>query len=365
MTFIHLWQRYFLREILKVFFLFLLCFFFLYALIDYSMHMQEILKNKRISLTDLLYYYGMLFSKRCDLLLPLSLLISSVKVLTSLNRRNELLALQTAGIPLHVLTRPFFFVGLLCMGVSYFNFEVISPQSLTYIDRFEKKYLKNKKAKKTVYTSVHALPLEDGSRLIYQNYDEEAKEFFDVFWILSPDEIYHMKTLLLNEGSPQGAFVDLIKRNEKGALEKKESYDHYFFKNLTLNFNLKNHFGKLMENRSISELLQMTLKKTPLFYDNRSSAYTHLYFKIVMPCLPVLVLIGVIPFCVRSMRNLPTFLIFSFTIFGYITFFTVMDACVILGETQVVNPFWAIFSLPIAFFTIFGIRFLRFCLRST
>jgi len=363
MTFTYLWQRYFLREILKVFFLFLICFFLLYALIDYSMHMQEILKNKRIVLSDLLYYYGMLFCKRCDLLLPLSLLISSVKVLTSLNRRNELLALQTAGIPLHTLTRPFFFIGMLCVGISYMNFEIMAPKSLSYIDRFEKKFLKKKN--KVSQTSVHALPLEDGSRLLYQSYDSHKKEFFDIFWILSPDEIYHMKTLSLENSHPHGTFVDLIKRNQKGSLEKVLSYDQYLFETLELNFNLKKLFGKPMENRSISELLQITLNKTPLFYENKSAVHTHLYFKMVMPWLPVLVLIGIIPSCIRSMRTLPTFLIFSLTIFGYITFFTIMDACVILGETHVLSPFWAIFSLPIAFSALFGFRFLRLCVRSS
>jgi len=363
MTFSTIWQRYFLREILKVFSLFLLCFFLLYSLADYSMHMQEILKNKGISFADFIYYYGMLFSKRCDLLLPLSLLIATVKVLTSLNHKNELLALQTAGIPLHVLTRPFFIVGLLCVGVNYLNFEIIAPKSLSYIDHFEKKYLKKKNPSKLSQTSIHALPLEDGSRLLYQSYDSEKKEFFDVFWILSTEKIYHMKTLSLSEQYPHGTFVDLMERNENGIIEKVHSYKDYPFKTLHLNFNLKNHFDNLIENRSISELIQILRNKTPLFYESRNGAHTHLYFKMVMPWLPILVLIGVIPFCIRSMRTIPTFLIFSLSIFGYITFFMTMGACVILGETQLVSPFWAIFTLPLAFFALFGTHFLRMCVR--
>ncbi|MDN3508435.1 MAG: LptF/LptG family permease, partial [Candidatus Neptunochlamydia sp.] len=168
MTFTKIWQRYFLSEILKNFFLFLFCFFILYALVDYSIHIQEIMKNRHISIGDLAVYYGMLFSKRCDLLLPLSLLIASVKVLTSLNRSNELLALQTSGITTHRLTRPFFFVGLMCVGLSYANFEILAPQSLNYIDHFEKKYLKKKTAQKINKQAIHTLPLEDGTRLLYQ-----------------------------------------------------------------------------------------------------------------------------------------------------------------------------------------------------
>ena len=239
MTFTKVWQRYFLFEILKTFFLFLFCFFFLYALIDYSMHMQEILKNKKISVGDLSVYYGMLFSKRCGLLLPLSLLIASVKVLTSLNQRNELLALQTSGIPVHHLTRPFFFVGLLCVGLSYCNFEILAPKSLNYIDHFEKKYLKKKKGYKAKKPAIHALPLDDGTRLLYQNYDPDTKEFFDIFWILSIDEIYHIKTLKITDSHPIGTFVDHMKREGDGEIKKVASYPEHHFENLILNFDLQ------------------------------------------------------------------------------------------------------------------------------
>jgi lipopolysaccharide export system permease protein len=360
-----IWQRYFLAEILKTFFLFLGCFFFLYALADYSMHMQEILKNKKIATTDLLIYYGMLFSKRCDLLLPLSLLIASVKVLTSLNKRNELLALQTSGIAVHKLSRPFFFVGLICVAISYCNFEIIAPKSLNYVDRFEKKYLKKKNTRKKEKGGIHSLPLEDGTRLLYQSYDKNTEEFFDLFWVLSVDEMYHIKTLTLAEGKAFGTFVDHLKRGPGGEIQKTASYPSLFFKDLHLNFDLQDHFSKPMENRSISELFKITLNKRPLFYESQTAVYTHLYFKLLMPWLPILVLIGVVPFCVPSIRFLPTFVIFSVTIFGYITFFTVMDGCVILGEAQVLPPFWAIFTLPILFFLGFGTRFAKLCIRST
>ncbi|MDJ0652042.1 MAG: LptF/LptG family permease [Simkaniaceae bacterium] len=364
MTVTKIWQRYFLSEILKIFFLFLPCFFCLYVLVDYSMHMQEMMKSKHLSIKDLAIYYGMLFSKRCDLLLPLALLIASVKVLTSLNHRNELLAFQTSGIAVYRLTQPFFFVALICVGLSYGNFEILAPKALTYIDHFENKYLKKKTAQKATKQAVHALALEDGTRLLYQQYEAEKKEFFDLFWILSIDEIYHIKTLKVVDSTPIGTFVDHLIRTASGEIKKIASFPSLVFNQLNLNFDLQDHLSTPIENRSISTLVTMALGKTPLFYEHRSAAQTHLYFKLFMPWLPVLVLIGVFPCCVPSVRFLPTFLIFSVTIFGYITFFTVMDGCVILGETEVLPSFWAIFTLPIAFFATAGARFIKMCVRS-
>ncbi|MCB1081544.1 MAG: LptF/LptG family permease [Chlamydiia bacterium] len=358
-----IWQRYFLSEILKTFFLFLFSFFFLYVLADYSMHMQEILKNKKMGPFDLVFYYSMVFSKRCDLLLPLSLLIASVKVLTSLNKRNELLAMQTAGIPLHKLTRPFFLVGLICVAFSYFNFEVFAPKSLNYVDRFEQKHLK-KKAPKKEKGGVHVLPLADGSRFLYQSFNSETNEFSDLFYLLSFDEMYHIKTLKIEEGGLSGTYVDHLKRSRSGEIEKIASYDTYLFQSIPLDFELQEQLKSPIENRAISELGKMIFSPTPLFMENLSALHTHLYFKLLMPWLPVIVLIGVVPFCTPSVRFLPTFYIFSVTIFGYITFFALMDGCVILGETNVLSPFWAIFTLPILFFAIFGTRFAMVCIRK-
>src|SRR5579862_6484093 len=106
-----IWERYLLREILKVFFLFLGCFFFLYALLDYSMHMQDFIADKRIQIPHLLVYYFFHLIKRADLLIPLSLLISTLKVLFALNHLGELIALQTSGISRKKILRPFFFIG--------------------------------------------------------------------------------------------------------------------------------------------------------------------------------------------------------------------------------------------------------------
>lgn len=364
MSGIKIWERYILGEILKIFFLFLLCFFLLYVLIDYSMHLQEMIKNQSISMKDLAIYYGMLFSKRCDLLLPISLLIASVKVLTSLNRRNELLAFQTSGIAVYKLIRPFFSIGLVCVGLSYGNFEILAPQSLNYIDHFENKHLKKKRAQKVKEQGVYFLPLEDGTRLLYQKYDIETEEFSDLFWILSIDEIYHMQTLKITEEGFIGTFVDYLMRTESGEIKKMASFPSLHFNQFNLNFERQEHLNASTESHSITNLISMRLNKTPFAKEHLSTLETHLYFKLLMPWLPVLVLIGVIPFCIPSVRFMPTFLIFSVTIFGYIAFFTLMDGCVLLGETGVVSPFWAIFTLPILFSLFFGIRFIKICIRS-
>ncbi|MCK4935100.1 MAG: LptF/LptG family permease, partial [Simkaniaceae bacterium] len=81
MIFSKIWQRYLFLSLLKVFFLILLGFFLLYTLMDYSLHMQEFTNASSASFNKIIVYYGLQFIKRLELLLPLTLLISSIHIL--------------------------------------------------------------------------------------------------------------------------------------------------------------------------------------------------------------------------------------------------------------------------------------------
>lgn len=353
------WERYILKEVLKVFTLFLLSFYFLYTVIDYSMHVQEIIKSQKISLSNLCLYYSMLFSKRCDLLLPLALLIASLKVLLSLNRKNELLAFQVGGIKIKRLLRPFFFMAAVCTLINYLNFEWVIPRSLTFIERFEKHNFRSKKSQKKKEEGVHMLPLEDGSRLIYQEYDGDAKELFDVFWLHSTDKFFHMKKLAIGTEIPTGLFVDAFLRTEKGLLEKVDSYENYPFYRLKLNFDLKNYIEKPMESRPITELVKLQRSHKPFWKEKKDKIQAHLYSKLLLPWLSLFVILGIAPFATSFSRNLPTFLLFSLSLFGYIALFMIFEASTILGESHIVSPFAAIFTVPFLFLLYFGRKFLK------
>lgn len=59
-----IWERYVFRECAKMFLFFLGCIFFVYALFDYSTHMQDFIRDKGLSLRDISLYYAAQFVKR-------------------------------------------------------------------------------------------------------------------------------------------------------------------------------------------------------------------------------------------------------------------------------------------------------------
>jgi lipopolysaccharide export system permease protein len=339
-------RMYLFRELFKVFFLFLGCFFFLYALIDYSLHMQDFIVDKQIQMAHIGTYYAFQFIKRADLLIPLALLLSALKVLLAMNTRGELLALQASGIPRKTILRPLFLIGLFCTLFSLASSEFLLPSSLNHLDQFREKHFKHSK-RGNRKEPVHILPLKDHSKIVYQTEDKEKKLYNDVFWIRSADEIWRMRSLSSDPLHPIGYFVDHLKRNREGNFEKISSFDHYRFDQFRWQADPSGKGYTPLENRKLSELWRMLLHKNTTTAYEYPRVLTHFLFKIAIPFLALLVITAGSPFCLRHSRNLPIFFIYAIALFGFIAFFTMMDAAVILGENRVVSPYVAIL-LPFA-----------------
>lgn len=83
------------------------------------------------------------------------------------------------------------------------------------------------------------------------------------------------------------------------------------------------------------------------------------YYKLVMPWLCLLAIIGPAPSCTRCTRQLPIFLIYACSLFGLIAFYLVMDSALVVGERLLLQPAPAI-GLPFALFSaILGWRYIQ------
>lgn len=351
-----LWERYLFRELLKVFFLFLGCFFFLYSLIDYSLHMQDFIADKKIQISHTFVYYLFQFVKRADLLLPLAILIATLKVLFSMNARGELIALQAAGLPLKKILRPFFFLAILCALFNLISSEFLMPASLNHLDHFREQHFKHS-YRGHRKEPVHVLPLKDRSKIIYQTEDKEKKLFLDVFWVCSIDEMWRMQSLSTDPLNPVGTYVDHLKRNTEGNFEKVESFDQYRFAKFRWQPDPTGKGYTPLENRKLSELFRLLIQKTKTTAYEYPQVLTHFLFKLTMPWLALLVVVAGAPFCLRYSRNPPVFFTYSIALFSFVAFFAMMDAVVILGENLVFSPYLAILLPFLLCLGAFGIKF--------
>lgn len=350
-----IWERYFLRETLKVFSFFLLSFYGLYALIDYSNHAASF-KHYHFSFLDIAKFYAFEFVTRMDVLVPFALLIACVKTLCSLNTHNELVALMANGIRLKRLLFPFIALGLLFTGVIYFNTEVLQPLAFKYNTQLDHSRAKAKQRKSVL---VQQLLLEDHSHLIFQEYRPDTQHFFDAYWIRSIDDIYRIRTLLPGSPEPIGNGVEHLQRTPEGLLAVTETFQTKSFPEMHFNQ------GKLLQSvvspeaKSLSDLQRQLPNRSQELSEKEAQLMTTYHYKLAIPWLCLLAVLAPAPFCLRFSRTLPVFFIYVFSIFGLVAFYLVMDASVILGERQMVPPLLAVWIPFSTFFALFAWRFLR------
>ncbi len=352
-----IWQRYFLKELFKIFAFFLCAFFFLYAVLDYSTHMNDFFKEKDFQMGQLLRYYLHHFLKRADFLLPLAALVACIKVLTQFNTSRQWMALQAAGLRTRTLLKPFFFLALLCALFNYANFQYFLPTALSSIESFDAEHFKHShRAKQKELMQI--LHLRDNSKLLYQSYDAEKDALFDVLWVRSPADVWRMKYLNANPANPQAQYVDHLALNKDGFLEKVESFDAQTFPDLKWHPRMKGRVFIPFENYSLKALYNLLHndKTTPFEVPKIQS---NLYFKLAIPLLSFLVILGAAPYCIVFSRQQNPFYLYALGLFGLFAVYTILDTSVILGEHSVLSPLAALFG-PLAFLaSLFTLQYFR------
>src|SRR6185503_19712701 len=121
-----IWKRYFFKELLLTFTFVIAASYLLYVVIDYATH-TKLFQQKELPLWHLSIYYFYQFSKHAEILLPVALLISTLKVILTANVQRELLILMSAGISVKKITLPFLLFGLGITTLCYLNFEYLQP----------------------------------------------------------------------------------------------------------------------------------------------------------------------------------------------------------------------------------------------
>ncbi len=339
-----IWEKYIYIEALKFMLFSLLSIYFVYVIIDFSLHSSSILSHIQDSVLDVIIYYGHHFIKRLDIFLPLVLMFTIIKIFCSMNIHKELVALQMAGLSFFRLTRPFFIFALLSSILCLINFQYIVPRSLSFIEKFKTEQFKDIDKINASNSTMNILLLEDGTKLIAYNYNKQEKQLHDVYWIPKTDDFWQLKRFDLSKNPPIGHFVDhFIKRNDE--LTKTNSYIEHRFSHMTNKVKKSKEKTFLSyENSKISTLVSKLYNNLYSSKQDLAEIQTHLHYKLSISLVSLLVVLFITPFCFHFSRNFKIFFITMFGLFSFVFYYTVMDASIILAENQVVSSAFAIWS---------------------
>lgn len=354
-----IWQRYFFKEILKVFFLFLFCFYGLYIVIDYTTHASTFHHHQNHFAWDsFIIYYASEFIHRSDVLIPFALLVATVRTVTKLNGNNELTALRAAGIPLKKLMSPFVYVGLFFTLLAFVNEQWFLPESMNWLKKTHDSHSSNKRKLHENLAAQH-LVLKDETTLLFQYYDLSKGLFFDTFWVKSPDEIYRIKILDPHSEEATGYHVDQLARSEEGVLAAVASLPEKNFPEMQFNKKTLLETITPLENLSLTKLWDKWPEDGVVKSDKEAQVMTALYYKMALPWLCLFAVIAPLPLCVQFSRQIPLFFLYAINIFGLVAVYLIFDSAQVLGKRQMLDPALVIWGPFALFCSLFVLRYCR------
>lgn len=342
-----IWQRYLLFRLIKSFFFMLVSIFTLFMFIDLATRGGKMLGKQFLPSHETLFYYFYQFSNYLHFFFPLSFLLASIQVLLDLNAHNELVALQMGGFSRRRLLSPFFRLASCLFLLLLINHEWVAPKALTSAREYEKAYARHKK--RPFREHLYNLTLEDGSEIIFQQFDEAKTELFDVFWLVDESTIWYMKFLQLDP--PKGRFVDRFELKES-KWSKTARFQELDFPQMIIDQQKALQPFVPYERRSLSELAKGAFTSI----GERQKLLSHLFYKLSSAFLLFISLLAVSPFCFAFSRHRPAFAILACCLFGFLSIMMLLDGLLVLGENQVI-PALIAFGLPLA--GLFGL-----CYRS-
>lgn len=353
-----IFNRYVLKSIAGVVLLFLACIYLLYILIDYSSRFSAftLLRSDPFQLA---LYYGVLFIRSLEVLLPFALLLGVLRTLQMIHKHNGWVAMLTSGFSIKRLLLPFFASGLFATALLYVNEQQFLPIALKKLNYLESIYLHKGEGVGDINERV-SVKLKDGSRLFFESIDAKNLRLNDVWYSLSWDELWHAEWLSVATDVPTLHFVDKFWRNEDNELVLVSSSPSALLPNDFVWDDLM-EMASAPATQSISDLMQLA-------QEVRGSAeqrevHAALLSKLFLPWMALLAAMAPLPFSITFSRRNPFFLVTFFSVFGLLAFYLLIKALILVANASVLPPFVAIGIPFLAMMLILGIctaRFVRY-----
>lgn len=335
---IGVFNRWCFREVLKTLFFCLAAFYLLYVLIDYSSRISNH-HTLRFEWWTLFEYYGLLFIRRLEVLLPFALLIATASTLQSIWQLHGWGFLMLGGRPLKKLLRPFYAMALATCLFLIYNEEALIPWAMKRLNHIESLYFHKGEGVSELNTRS-LLRLKEGGVLFFDAFDAKRQELFDVWYLPRWNELYHIEKLDISKAMPMGYQVDAFEV-ERGLVHENSYLDEAPFNEMHVTWQdlLESALDPL--NLSITELTQH-LSERILSPQERCEFLATLLKKLLFPTLALFVVWMILPYFVTFKRDVPFILYYLVAILIYLGFYLLISSLYTVAAANVFSPLLAL-----------------------
>ncbi len=355
---ITIWDKYILKQFLSGLAFLLFGFYGLFVLLDFSANASHFPHSMESRILTIVTFYLCEFFNKLEILLTFALLITTIKTLCELNANNELIAMLASGTSLFRLMRPLLMIGLICTGLLYINAQFFVPLSLNKLKYISEQRRQFQRKKNEIPTARH-LVLADNSILLFQNFDAINKQFYDVYWIKSFNELYRMEFLSPYETPPLGSHVDKFIRNAKEVLIHDGTLESFSFTDMKFNEKRLLETTIQPEELALTDLYEKIFKEEFIRNEKTAKILSVFYHKMMMPWLCLLAVIIPAPFCLAFSRNVPFLLLYGCFTLGVVSVHLITESMLVLTRRQILDPIW-VFAIPLGLLLIPLLKFLRY-----
>jgi len=365
-------DKYIVKNFLIPFFYCLFLFIFLYIIIDLFGHLDEILKNK-IPVLMLQEYYLSLIPFILMSTTPVAALISTIYVISSMNKYDEITAMRAAGINIFRVMAPFICIGLAISIVIFAISEKLLPASVKNAQAIKELYIEKEslasekentsQVKKMLVNNI-ALYGKDDKLIFVKTYDR-AEGLASHITILKQDKNGNViKKINAQEGKwadQSWAFYNVLvyELDEDGMIKGNPLFLQ------AMDFDMEDP-GELISKGTNYEF--MSFKDLSNYIDNFSNTSpdiinrlrVDLHQKVSFPFTSLVVILIGAGFAIKIRRRGKTAAIMGMgmsILIGFI-YYALMAACLALGKGGILPPFISAHCANVIF-SFVGIALIR------
>ena len=348
-------DRYIIKSIFLAILSCILLFCFLYIIIDIFGHLDEIIKQK-VSLSLLLDYYLAYIPIIFTQITPVACLLSTLYVLGSLCRHNEIIAMRSAGINTFKIIRGVIILSILASMFVFVVNEKFVPDATEKFEKIKNNILKgSKKEKEFLNLCIYG----SGNRLFFINRLSLEDNTIEGITILQEDKNQNITQKIVaqkgiwREGNWR--FYETIIYNFDEASQIKGDIEYHPSKVMDIS-ETPQDFLKQRRNPQAMSIRQM--KKYILRLLNSSAKQVarnlkvDLYHRIFFPFSSLVLTIIGIPFALRIKGRASALSSFGISL-GIGFLYYVMDAVSLaLGKTGLFPPLISAGFAPVFFLSV-------------
>jgi lipopolysaccharide export system permease protein len=347
--------RYLFLRVMQPFFFFLAGCALIWIMIDLYGNMDDFLGHK-VDLHRILYFYALQVPIMLAQVLPATILFSTLFTLLSLNRRSELVALQSGGMAPIWIFSPFFLFGFIWVGIM--AYDLSGPAATAEVTRERLlKQVKGQAAGRETFTTLGYVDSVNHRAWMFESLDAGRGHAQGVDITQQDSEGHDMEKYAANEAEWNGEFwrltggVAKITYGLNGVIQTQKNYQELDLPDVNTPPRQMSLVVSQPEQLTVSQLSQYIASSTQS-RESLAAYRTQWWYRVLHPFSLVILMLFALLQGARTDRRANAGVALGMAILVFVAYTAFMSVFLVAGKNDRLPPFVAVLTPEVIFASI-------------